>query len=96
MGFLRTVLICVICPDEEPVSDHGIDILFFFFQVAASKTKIYMVLEYVNGGELFDKIVRYASLVGAVAFSCKNCSYLVNTDIFFPLLIFEGRKRKTL
>lgn len=27
-------------------------------QVSASKTKIYMVLEYVNGGELFDKIVR--------------------------------------
>lgn len=27
-------------------------------QVAASKTKIYMVLEYVNGGELFEKIVR--------------------------------------
>jgi 5'-AMP-activated protein kinase, catalytic alpha subunit len=26
-------------------------------QVSASKTKIYMVLEYVNGGELFDKIV---------------------------------------
>lgn len=25
--------------------------------VIASKTKIYMVLEYVNGGELFDKIV---------------------------------------
>lgn len=28
------------------------------WQVLASKTKIYMVLEYVNGGELFDKIVR--------------------------------------
>lgn len=27
-------------------------------QVVASKTKIYMVLEYVTGGELFDKIVR--------------------------------------
>ncbi|WOL00258.1 CBL-interacting protein kinase 1-like isoform X1 [Canna indica] len=26
-------------------------------EVSASKTKIYMVLEYVNGGELFDKIV---------------------------------------
>jgi hypothetical protein len=28
-----------------------------FIQVAASKTKIYMVLEFVNGGELFDRIV---------------------------------------
>lgn len=27
-------------------------------QVLASKSKIYMVLEYVTGGELFDKIVR--------------------------------------
>ena len=26
-------------------------------QVLASKTKIYMVLEYVTGGELFDRIV---------------------------------------
>uniref|UniRef100_A0A453AZ24 Protein kinase domain-containing protein n=1 Tax=Aegilops tauschii subsp. strangulata TaxID=200361 RepID=A0A453AZ24_AEGTS len=26
------------------------------YEVAASKTKIYMVLEYVNGGELFEKI----------------------------------------
>lgn len=38
---------------------------YFFFdllpkklQVLASKSKIYMVLEYVTGGELFDKIVR--------------------------------------
>jgi hypothetical protein len=31
-------------------------------QVSASKTKIYMVLEYVNGGELFDKIVRILPL----------------------------------
>lgn len=27
-------------------------------QVMASKTKIYIVLEFVDGGELFDKIVR--------------------------------------
>nr|QSH71612.1 CBL-interacting protein kinase [Hedychium coronarium] len=27
------------------------------YEVSASKTKIYMVLEYVNGGELFDRIV---------------------------------------
>ena len=26
-------------------------------QIAASKTKIYMVLQLVNGGELFDRIV---------------------------------------
>jgi serine/threonine protein kinase len=27
-------------------------------EVMASKTKIYMVLEFAEGGELFDKIVR--------------------------------------
>lgn len=32
-------------------------------QVMASKTKIYIVLELVNGGELFDKIVRNQSLL---------------------------------
>ncbi|KAK8940306.1 CBL-interacting protein kinase 1 [Platanthera guangdongensis] len=31
-------------------------------QVSASKTKIYMVLEYVNGGELFDKIEKKGRL----------------------------------
>jgi hypothetical protein len=29
----------------------------------ASKTKIYMVLEFVDGGELFDKIVRPSKLL---------------------------------
>jgi hypothetical protein len=28
----------------------------------ASRTKIYMVLEFVDGGELFDKIVRLSKL----------------------------------
>jgi len=35
------------------VADVG---MHHFLQVAASKTKIYMVLEFVDGGELFDKI----------------------------------------
>lgn len=34
-------------------------------EVLASKTKICMVLEYVNGGELFDKIARYGKLAEA-------------------------------
>lgn len=29
-----------------------------YLQVMASKTKIYIVIEFVDGGELFDKIVR--------------------------------------
>ncbi|KAI5647078.1 hypothetical protein M9H77_33083 [Catharanthus roseus] len=32
------------------------------FEVMASKTKIYIVLEYVDGGELFDKIAKYGRL----------------------------------
>ncbi|KAL7002281.1 CBL-interacting serine/threonine-protein kinase 9 [Sarracenia purpurea var. burkii] len=32
------------------------------FEVMASKTKIYIVLEYVNGGELFDKIAKQGRL----------------------------------
>jgi 5'-AMP-activated protein kinase catalytic alpha subunit len=34
-----------------------------FWQVLASKTKIYIVLEYVTGGELFDKIVSISSVL---------------------------------
>ncbi|ONM36050.1 hypothetical protein ZEAMMB73_Zm00001d042681 [Zea mays] len=29
---------------------------YFLIQIVASKTKIYMVLQLVNGGELFDRI----------------------------------------
>ncbi|KAG5116925.1 hypothetical protein JHK84_043038 [Glycine max] len=36
------------------------------YKVLASKTKIYMVLEYVNGGELFDKIASKGKLKEAV------------------------------
>ncbi|KAG8391989.1 hypothetical protein BUALT_Bualt01G0245000 [Buddleja alternifolia] len=32
------------------------------FEVMASRTKIYIVLEYVDGGELFDKIAKYGRL----------------------------------
>jgi serine/threonine protein kinase len=32
--------------------------LWICLQVMASKTKIYIVIEFVDGGELFDKIVR--------------------------------------
>lgn len=35
------------------------------YEVLASKTKIYMVLEYVNGGELFDKISSKGKLIEA-------------------------------
>lgn len=33
------------------------DIDKFYYQVIASRTKIYIILEYITGGELFDKIV---------------------------------------
>ncbi len=31
----------------------------FYLQVLASRTKIYIILEFVTGGELFDKIVSF-------------------------------------
>lgn len=34
-------------------------LLLLLLQVMASKTKIYFVLEFVTGGELFDKIVSF-------------------------------------
>jgi hypothetical protein len=43
--------------------------VIYLVQVAASKTKIYMVLEFVNGGELFDKIVSHENPVQNVVFS---------------------------
>jgi hypothetical protein len=33
--------------------------IYFHFKVLASQTKIYIILEFVTGGELFDKIVRF-------------------------------------
>ncbi|CAA0808857.1 CBL-interacting serine/threonine-protein kinase 9 [Striga hermonthica] len=38
------------------------NVLSLFEVVMASKTKIYIVLEYVDGGELFDKIAKYGKL----------------------------------
>ncbi|KAF8400635.1 hypothetical protein HHK36_013934 [Tetracentron sinense] len=35
---------------------------FFSFQVLASRSKIYIILEFVTGGELFDKIVHHGRL----------------------------------
>ncbi|KAL5647635.1 hypothetical protein ACJX0J_041990, partial [Zea mays] len=47
-------------------------------EVMASRTKIYMVLEFVDGGKLFDKIVRLSKL------SVAHCCYS------FTLSILEG------
>ena len=41
------------------IASH-LTLIIFLAQVMASKTKIYIVLEFVTGGELFDKIVRYS------------------------------------
>jgi len=57
-----------------------------FLQVAASKTKIYMVLEFVDGGELFDKIVSHQKLH-------RRCLFIFHVEtsatcfltLFFPL-----------
>ena len=54
----------------------------------ASKTKIYIVLEFVTGGELFDKIVR--PLLRQCVFDCfqwKSCSVLCARVLNFVLFI---------
>lgn len=65
-----------LCQDEDfkLLIDGSTPMDCVVWQVSASKTKIYMVLEYVNGGELFDKIVRIMDLtnllhVGRIAFA---------------------------
>ena len=55
-------------------------VINFSLQVAASKTKIYMVLEFVNGGELFDKIVSHQNyIINTVCLHVKLAPHLFNT-----------------
>lgn len=54
----------------------GICVLCIILQVMASKTKIYIILEFVDGGELFDKIVRHSS-------SRLRVLYLLGYESFF-------------
>ena len=65
------------------VADVG---MHHFLQVAASKTKIYMVLEFVDGGELFDKIVSHQNRVVDICFSCTNQCHMFSNALFFSLL----------
>lgn len=54
----------------------GITVLsdsLIFVQVMASKTKIFIVLEFVTGGELFDKIVRTSYLLVWINFFLLDC-----------------------
>lgn len=57
----------------------GVCALFFILQVMASKTKIYIVLEYVTGGELFDKIVSssYISNIWPTSLYCRSVLAIV-------------------
>ena len=49
------------------------------FQVMGSKTKIYIVLEYVTGGELFDTIVSGALHQMFPAYALMQFAYLWQT-----------------
>jgi len=64
-------------------------------QVAASKTKIYMVLEFVNGGELFDKIVSHQNyIVNTVCLHVKLVSHPFDTFFCFPCNYSKAIKGK--
>jgi 5'-AMP-activated protein kinase catalytic alpha subunit len=66
-------------------------------EVAASKTKIYMVLEFVNGGELFDKIVSHRNRVADVCFSCTNQCHMFSNALFSPsAATLKGCKGETV
>ncbi|KAL7123698.1 hypothetical protein ABFS83_14G000100 [Erythranthe nasuta] len=65
------------------------------YEVLASKTKIYMVLEYVNGGELFDRIAskgKYSEGVGRKLFQqlIDGVSYCHNKGVFHRDLKLEN------
>ncbi|KAK7264789.1 hypothetical protein RJT34_32399 [Clitoria ternatea] len=65
------------------------------YEVLASKTKIYMVLEYVNGGELFDKIASKGKLTegeGRKLFQqlIDGVSYCHNKGVFHRDLKLEN------
>jgi hypothetical protein len=76
------------------VTDTGINLSL---QVAASKTKIYMVLEFVNGGELFDKIVSHQNhIVNTVCLHVKLVSDLFNALFSASIIIIKGYKGKTV
>jgi hypothetical protein len=62
----------------------GVDVVVRF-QVAASKTKIYMVLEFVNGGELFDKIV--SNIMDTVLLLHVKLLLLLVSNTFFLLYL---------
>lgn len=65
--------------DPQWSSGDGVYTLFFIWQVMASKTKIYIVLEYVTGGELFDKIVSssYFSNIWPTSLYCRSVVAIV-------------------
>lgn len=67
----------------------------------ASKTKIYIVLELVTGGELFDKIVRNLCLLlecksasGIKSQLCINVLLLYINLVFIVLLSSSARQAK--
>lgn len=51
------------------------DLKYYFLQVLASRTKIYIILEFITGGELFDKIVSSSRWINAFLLSFYHYFY---------------------
>lgn len=58
-------------------------------QVLASKTKIFMVLEFVNGGELFDKIVREFCFLYIYIYTRSIIDNILRTEPDVPIQTVE-------
>jgi hypothetical protein len=55
----------------------------------ASKSKIYMVLEFVDGGELFDEIVRLKHFFFASYSHSLDCGCCCLHAVTFPNLMYD-------
>jgi len=92
---------------EDLVCSYNI-LLATMLQVLASRTKIYIILEYITGGELFDKIVSSLHSVSTAIdctghvyhaesiYSYKSISHCSEVMPFFPCFTPKGKHANIL
>ncbi|KAK3031286.1 hypothetical protein RJ639_035586 [Escallonia herrerae] len=68
---------------------QSLEYKLLFSKVLASRTKIYIILEFITGGELFDKIVSFSARYISCLFFCFFFHYLVRSYIYIQ--VHHGR-----